>query len=545
MDKKRQRDKQAKKGLNSVEFYKKLFDYAPDPYYITDLEGKFIDGNKAAERIISYQKEELIGKNFFQLNILPADEFNKAQQALARNQQGLNTEPEELTLQRKDKKKIAVEIFTYPLKIKDNPLVLAIAHDISKRKITEKALSERIKELNCLYRVTSILQDPNLSVDQVLQSIVKILPSAWQYPEYTCANIQVKSKVFKTKNFRHTQWKQLVPITVKGQPVGKIEVLYLKAMPQLEKKYPFLKEEYGLISSLAKRISQYLEQKNTEAELKKNEAYNRSIIELIPDIIFRISSQGIYLDVIASSDEMLRQSSKELQGKNLSDTLPEKTAVRTLTYINKAIKSESLQVFEYELEVPAGKLWFEARILPFGQEEVFALIRDITKRKENERKLKEMAYIDPLTGGFNRRYGLELLERQIKLSQRDKSSLLLAFLDIDNFKSINDDFGHEEGDYVLKGTTKLFKEKLREVDIICRMGGDEFLLVFPGSSIEEAPIIRKRLEKALSYLNDKIEKDYDIQFSIGFSEYLPGKPKDLDRLISIADREMYKEKNNK
>jgi diguanylate cyclase (GGDEF)-like protein/PAS domain S-box-containing protein len=410
------------------------------------------------------------------------------------------------------------------------------------------------------------------------------------------------------------------------------------------------------------------ERKKAEEALKKSEAYNRSIIKVIPDIIFRISKQGIYLDVIASSDEMLRQSSKELIGKNVRDILPEKTAVRTLTYINKAIKSKTLQLFEYELEVPAGNMWFEARILPFGEEEVFALIRniterkkmeeslrnsqqefaslfqsnpeatiyldkngniqnvnlrftelfgytleeiqgikvdsgliqppdkineckelarkaikgeyisiesirkkkdgtlfpvylsasplyiegkyqgaigiyqDISERKKMEEKIEKLVRIDSLTGCYSRRHGLELLDRQIKLSQRNQSPLLLAFLDIDNFKTINDTFGHNEGDKVLKEVVGLLKASLREVDIICRMGGDEFLLAFPDSSLQEVPLIRERLQKKLAQLNKHIDRDYKISLSMGFSEYVSGKPKTMDELIAIADQEMYKEK---
>lgn len=669
-DRKRSNPRKTIKSLDSREFFQTLFEYAPDPYYITDLEGNFIDGNKAAERIIGYQKEELVGKNFFQLNILPSYEIPKAQQALARNQQGLTTGPDEFTLKQKDNKEIAVEIFTYPLKIKDKPLVFAIARDITRRKRTEKDLLERNKELNCLYRISKILEDPNISVEEALQSIVELLPSAWQYPEFLCARIQINGQDFKTKNFQETKWKQSVPIIAQNQPIGSLEVFYLKAMPQSEED-PFLKEEYDLINSLARKINQYLERKIMEETLKKSEEYHRSIIEVIPDIIFRISNQGIYLDVIASSDEMLRQSRKELLGKNLRDVLPEKILIPTLTHINKAIKSKSLQLFEYEMEVPTGTLWFEARILPFGRNEVFSLVRniterkkmedslrksrqefaslfqsnpeatiygdkndnivnintrfselfgytieelkgknidsgliqphdkikeskeltqkvlnknyisietirkkkdgtlfpvhltasplyingkyqgviavyqDISERKEMEEKIEQLVRIDSLTGCYNRRYGLELLDRQIKLSQRNKSSLLLAFLDIDNFKNINDTFGHNEGDKVLKEVVELFRSSLREVDIICRMGGDEFLLAFPDSSLQEVALIRERLQEKLTQLNEDIAREYAISLSMGFSEYVSGKPKTMDELIAIADQEMYQEKNTK
>ena len=170
---------------------------------------------------------------------------------------------------------------------------------------------------------------------------------------------------------------------------------------------------------------------------------------------------------------------------------------------------------------------------------------DISQRKQAEEKLEKLARIDSLTGCYNRRYGLELLDRQIKLSHRSKSPLLLAFMDVDNFKDINDAFGHEEGDKVLIKAVKLLKSALREIDIICRMGGDEFLLIFPDSSLKEAPLIKERLSKDLTKLNQTQKKPYKIDLSIGLSEYDPDNPQPMDELIRTADRKMYEEKRKK
>lgn len=183
----------------------------------------------------------------------------------------------------------------------------------------------------------------------------------------------------------------------------------------------------------------------------------------------------------------------------------------------------------------------DIKIMEFVSEQVATAI----ERKRMEGELKKLAHYDTLTGAYNRGYGLELLQRQLKLSKRDKSPLLLAYSDLDNLKDINDEFGHDEGDRAMVQVAKLFKSILREVDIITRMGGDEFLLIFLDSSLNEIPIIRKRLSKELTRLNQISKKPYKIEFSTGFSNYDPANPQLMNELIRIADENMYKEKRNK
>lgn len=156
-----------------------------------------------------------------------------------------------------------------------------------------------------------------------------------------------------------------------------------------------------------------------------------------------------------------------------------------------------------------------------------------------------MAQTDTLSDCFNRRHSMELLERQMKLAKRNGSPLLVAYFDVDNLKGINDRFGHKTGDHVLKEVSHLFKSTFREVDIICRMGGDEFLIVFPDSSLQQIPLIRERLAKKLLTLNKKIIQGYQIELSMGFSEFQPSESVSVDELIDIADRQMYEEKLKK
>lgn len=122
---------------NSEERLKILFDYAPDAVYISDLKGRFIDGNKAAERLIGYKKEELIGKSFLKLKLLSLADIPIAAKTLAKSIIGKPTGPDEFVLNRKDNSKITAEISTFPVKITGRTLVLGIARDITERKNAE------------------------------------------------------------------------------------------------------------------------------------------------------------------------------------------------------------------------------------------------------------------------------------------------------------------------------------------------------------------------------------------------------------------------
>lgn len=122
--------------------YMILFDYAPDAYYLNDLKGTFIEGNRAAESMIGYPKEELIGKNFLKLKLLDPGQLLKAAKALAKNAMGKPTGPDEFVLNRKDGTQVHAEIRTYPVTIDDKTVVLGIARDITKRKRTEQNVIE-------------------------------------------------------------------------------------------------------------------------------------------------------------------------------------------------------------------------------------------------------------------------------------------------------------------------------------------------------------------------------------------------------------------
>jgi len=142
-----ERKRAEEKLKSSEERLKILFDFAPDAYYLSNLKGTFIDGNKVAEELTGYKKEELVGKNFLKRKLLSSDQIPKAAALLAKNALGRATGPDEFILNRKDGTRVRVEIRTYPVKIKNKILVLGIARDITERTRAQDALQQSFKKL--------------------------------------------------------------------------------------------------------------------------------------------------------------------------------------------------------------------------------------------------------------------------------------------------------------------------------------------------------------------------------------------------------------
>ncbi|WP_432402668.1 diguanylate cyclase [Wukongibacter sp. M2B1] len=159
--------------------------------------------------------------------------------------------------------------------------------------------------------------------------------------------------------------------------------------------------------------------------------------------------------------------------------------------------------------------------------------------------LRSMALIDQLTSLYNRRGFLNLANHHIKLAKRKKRNLLFLFCDLDNFKYINDNYGHLEGDKVLKDTSSILKETFRESDIIARFGGDEFVVLAIDVNEEDEKIIIERLKRNIINYNVEKKIDYSLSISMGSAFYEPSDITDIDEILNKVDQLMYEEKKKK
>lgn len=154
---------------------------------------------------------------------------------------------------------------------------------------------------------------------------------------------------------------------------------------------------------------------------------------------------------------------------------------------------------------------------------------------------KKQARIDTLTGIGNTRFFYESANIEISRASRYKHSFTLAYMDVDNFKFVNDRFGHSSGDNLLRLLAETAKNNIRESDVIARLGGDEFAILMPETGYESAQIVISRVQKSL--LDAMQMNGWPITFSIGVATFIR-RPNSVDEIVKTTDELMYSVKNN-
>lgn len=171
---------------------------------------------------------------------------------------------------------------------------------------------------------------------------------------------------------------------------------------------------------------------------------------------------------------------------------------------------------------------------------------DIAIALKNYRLLENVLYMsryDSLTGVYNRSYFREVLERILNISRASKTGFIICGLDLNNFKNINDTYGHDKGDDVLIKFAEVFKNGILEEDILGRIGGDEFIVVFVNKNKEQVKNIIGKISIELKNCSSKLNiGENNIEFAYGLAEFLSDSD-NIDELLKIADKKMYEKKS--
>jgi diguanylate cyclase (GGDEF)-like protein len=274
-----------------------------------------------------------------------------------------------------------------------------------------------------------------------------------------------------------------------------------------------------------------IERQRADEELRRSEEKNRSLLIAIPDIMFRLNKEGVFLEFITAKNFPLWMNASEFVGKNVQDVLDNKISKRFMKCLKQAAKTGNTQILQYQLSVGGKTHHYEARIVATWGEEVLAIVRDFT----DQRHAEKMAETDPLTNIYNRRKFSRFLDQEIQRVERYDRPLSIALLDIDHFKRVNDTYGHDTGDYVLRRITELIKENIRITDILARYGGEEFVVILPETDVKGTNRQIERMRKTIE--KTSFDGVGNLTISAGITSYTGGDS--CKSMVTRADKALY------
>jgi diguanylate cyclase (GGDEF)-like protein/PAS domain S-box-containing protein len=340
---------------------------------------------------------------------------------------------------------------------------------------------------------------------------------------------------------------------------GDPEEFFTRVMTSMQKGKPVIREIKGANGITLRIVDQPMEgggwvatyedvteQRHAERDRDRARAFLDLIIDNVPSAIFVKSAiDRKYVLVNRAGERFWGISRQAMVGKTAEEVFPEIEARNIEARDDELLQSGKSLFDEREILTPCdGVRSIFSRRLTFRDERekvryLLGVVDDVTERKIAEARIAQLAHFDPLTGLPNRTLFREQLEKELSFVRRG-SQLALLYLDLDNFKSINDTLGHPCGDELLKAVAQRLRSCLRETDLIARLGGDEFAIVqTPLQDPKDAEGLAQRIRQAVT--SDTYELDghrTTTDLSIGIA-LAPGDGTAMDDLVKHADLALY------
>ncbi|MCE5262320.1 MAG: sensor domain-containing diguanylate cyclase [Deltaproteobacteria bacterium] len=289
------------------------------------------------------------------------------------------------------------------------------------------------------------------------------------------------------------------------------------------------------------------------AVLRKDEEKYRLIADHSGDCLWVMDLATLRFTYVSPAVTRIYGSTvEETLEQSVSDVLPPESLALVMKILEEELALEAtgkadpnrmrtIEVEEYRKD--RSRVWIE-NVLSFMRDEdqrpaaIVGVSRDVTKRRLLEQELRNLAITDPLTGAYNRRHFLEELQQEMDRSDRYSHPFALIMFDIDHFKEVNDRFGHEAGDRVLRELAEMVRKRVRSTDLLARWGGEEFMILLPNTTLPPAATLAQDLLKQMQ--EGAFSEIGRITASFGVAVHRPGEG--IDALLTRVDDLMYQAK---
>ncbi|MFD2165630.1 diguanylate cyclase [Thalassotalea euphylliae] len=290
------------------------------------------------------------------------------------------------------------------------------------------------------------------------------------------------------------------------------------------------------------------EMKLLQDDLKRKENLLNVVLNNVDAHIYMKDSNRNFLYVNNKVADLFGYDADFIAGKRDSSVLPQETADHFWQSDKQVFERNEKTVAHEVVEDNGQRLHYQSVKIPFeyenGQQALIGFSTDVTELYNLKESFEQLAVLDHLTGLNNRRYFEEQSIKEFNRAQRHNSPLSIISIDIDNFKNINDTYGHPVGDQVLIELSKNLKTIVRDHDIVARMGGEEFSILLPNTFLNEAKVIAERIR--VHQLNQGITgcwgQEIFITLSLGVAQRTNEHTR-FEDMFSIVDKALYQAKN--
>ena len=536
-------------------FMRSMFDHASFSTAILSDTGEIFEVNSSFMEDFGLCNDQIKRQSFIHLPIIPEAERDTITDYIKRASIGENITRKILTFQTLEQNERYYVVSLSPVMQGDNSFaIFIIMQDITN-------LAEQKAELRLKTHGLEVFKEAlnsaagiaSLDVEGRIIDINKMLLNEMGYSKEDLIGTPFD---FIVTRYHSVNYLKTMKQTLDAGEIWRGELCYrtkYHAYYWVDATFIPLKNEAGITEEILSINYDITDKKKMLTELKNIERTFRLITENTNDLIVITNEDGIIMYTSPSYTNYLGYESSELQGQFYSSIVADESKKAWRTFLNNS-ESQSDTQFELLLETKDGlPVWTEGNVTVVNDPEretvsqIMMVSREITHRKERENDLLYLANHDSLTQLPNRRYLLKEFPKILAEANMDYTSLVIIYIDGDNFKEVNDQFGHDTGDAFIQKFGNVLKASIRSQDLVIRMGGDEFFVVLTDLT-RNYEARQAQMMQVISRIRHELQIGWTIEHhhftptaSMGIT-YYPDHAQTLKELMDLADQALYKAK---